>query len=97
MSGIYIPERSRDDWIVEVWFRGLKTGKTIHKKVGVSYHAEEAFALHAGIAAVHHTLPRSGRVLRATIHRRHEVYPPSECTGEKLAAEAIAPYTKGRQ
>lgn len=34
-----------DDWIVEVWFRGRKTGRTIYRRHGVSGHETEANAI----------------------------------------------------
>jgi hypothetical protein len=37
-----------DDWLVDVRFRGLKTGKVIYKRIGVSgFHDEAGAILHA--------------------------------------------------
>lgn len=81
------------DWLVDIWFRGLKTGRTIHRRIGMSGHLEETAAILNAWRLLKIRDPE--RVVDCVARRRAEVETP-RTTRDKLRV-AAEQYTRARR
>ena len=81
------------DWLVDVWFRGLKTGRTIHRRIGVSPHHDEATAILWAWRTLNIHDPE--RVVDCRANRRSGIETPAT-TRDKLRI-AAQQYTRAKR